>query len=344
MADRVVYFPSIRVPPTEWFTRVLLYWDSVATIVPAEYLDDPGFLRPYTSELIDCRLLRAIPPDSVIWKSGARNYSQAFLELVDRHPRLVNGVPLSERPTTRIHTDKTGTGLAFALEQRGLARRLAGPEHATWFEVEKQTAELLMAYLASIVARSEEHDTDPITDRPECLAAFEHVRGHDGAAGGVVNETDPVRTHILRGILPAPAETVSVQDLADFKARHGAALVAFRRTIEQRVLAVAAIDDTRFRARQIDLVTEELQAEVREIGERMRERRWRRIGLGTIGAVVGAGFALADAALNNGSLAITGGSISLVSAVWGAFCGARTPEDLLRRPLAYAAFAERDLA
>jgi hypothetical protein len=30
MADSVLYFPSIRVPETEWLTRVLLYWDTVA--------------------------------------------------------------------------------------------------------------------------------------------------------------------------------------------------------------------------------------------------------------------------------------------------------------------------
>jgi hypothetical protein len=53
MADSVLYFPSTRVPETGWFTRVLLYWDSVGTIVPAEYLDDPLFLRPYTAGLKD---------------------------------------------------------------------------------------------------------------------------------------------------------------------------------------------------------------------------------------------------------------------------------------------------
>jgi hypothetical protein len=29
VANSVLYFPSIRVPEADWFTRVLLYWDSV---------------------------------------------------------------------------------------------------------------------------------------------------------------------------------------------------------------------------------------------------------------------------------------------------------------------------
>jgi hypothetical protein len=38
MADAVIYFPYIRVPDNEWFTRVLLYWDQLGTIVPEELL------------------------------------------------------------------------------------------------------------------------------------------------------------------------------------------------------------------------------------------------------------------------------------------------------------------
>lgn len=34
MPDSVLYFPSLRVPGTEWFTRVLLYWDHLLTTIP----------------------------------------------------------------------------------------------------------------------------------------------------------------------------------------------------------------------------------------------------------------------------------------------------------------------
>jgi hypothetical protein len=36
--QNVIYFPYIRVPESEWFTRVLLYWKQVASIVPYEYI------------------------------------------------------------------------------------------------------------------------------------------------------------------------------------------------------------------------------------------------------------------------------------------------------------------
>jgi hypothetical protein len=34
MESRALYFPYIRVPEAGWFTRTLLYWDGVRTIVP----------------------------------------------------------------------------------------------------------------------------------------------------------------------------------------------------------------------------------------------------------------------------------------------------------------------
>lgn len=347
MADRVLYFPSIQVPKGEWFARVLLCWDSVSTIVPAEYLDDPHFLRPYTAELIDCHLLETKTPDEAMWSSGAHNYWQAFLDLVDRHPLLVTHRPLAERSTTRIHTDKTGTGLAAALQERGLARFLAGPEYSSWFEVEKQTADLLMAYLATILARGSEQATDPITDRQECLAAFQYVGGKSSLADsteGVITETEPVRTEIIQSVLPAPYEIIRVAELAEFKARHRELLTRFRRTIEQKIIEVAAIDDRRLRARQLELVKKELQGQVDEIIARMKESRWRRIGLGTIAAVVAGGVALADAAMTGGTLTMTAGSIGLISAVYGAFSGTKTPRELLERPMAYAALARRAFA
>src|SRR5580692_402854 len=114
MADSVLYFPSIRVPETEWFTRVLLYWDTVGTIVPTEYLDDPHFLRPYTAGLKDEGLLTFATPDSG-WE--APGYYESFLKLVDALGLGTDQVPLASRETVRIHVEKMGYGLASALEK-----------------------------------------------------------------------------------------------------------------------------------------------------------------------------------------------------------------------------------
>lgn len=75
----------------------------------------------------------------------------------------------------------------------------------------------------------------------------------------------------------------------------------------------------------------------------MQENKWYRIGFGTLLAVVAAGVVVADAAVTGGTLTLAGASLGLTSAVYAAFRGARTPTDLLARPMAYAALAHSEL-
>ena len=69
----------------------------------------------------------------------------------------------------RICRRKTGYGLASALIERGLAGPMWGQEWDAWFEVEKRTANLLMAFLTTILGQKQEQQMDPITDSADCL-------------------------------------------------------------------------------------------------------------------------------------------------------------------------------
>lgn len=62
MADKVLYFPYIRVPGNEWFTRVLLYWDEIGSIVPSEYIYRTEVLGNYMIELLQSGLARQAFP------------------------------------------------------------------------------------------------------------------------------------------------------------------------------------------------------------------------------------------------------------------------------------------
>lgn len=337
MADSVLYFPSIRVPATEWFTRVLLYWDSVGTIVPAEYLDDPLFLRPYTAGLKDHGLLKAVIPDAGIWE--APKYLGSFLSLVDSLALEGERIPFANREKVRIHVDKTGNGLASALIERGLASYMSGQEWDAWFEVEKETGNLLMAFLATILGQKQEQRMDPMTDSSECLEVFTRIPGEEPAMAVHLN---PIRAEILDDILPAPIDPIVPADLAKFKDQYRDLLTDFRRMVEQRVVSTGAIQDPALRAQSLRLTKQELKGQLEEITRRMQEHKWRRIGFGTLLAVVAAGVVGADAVVTGGQLTIAGASLGLASAVYSAYEGARTPQDLLERPMAYAALTHRE--
>jgi hypothetical protein len=261
----------IRPPENEWFSRVLLYWDRVGTILPREYSSDQEFLRPYTSALLAAKLLTPIPPDESVWRSGADNYRESFLELVDSDPFGVERTRADERTWARVHLDKTGTGLALDLVQRGLAKDFQGPEDRAWVEVERRTAELLMAFLASIVGKDENVAMDPITDSEAAMAAFTKL---PEASRQIETELEPIRYALLTEILPGPATGIEPKSLADFKADHHDLLVSFRNRLEQKAIDCAQVTDGRLRNAMLERVRGELADDLNEIEQRMGERRW----------------------------------------------------------------------
>ena len=339
MADSVLYFPSIRPPENEWFARVLLYWNRVGTILPVQYAEDHAFLRPYTSALLGEGLLVPIPPDASVWRSGVTDYFAAFLNLVDRDPLQVGGMPASQREWTRVHLDKTGLGLALALVDRDLAKEPTGPEYSTWIEVERRTADLLMAFLAAIVGKDEQVGMDPVTDSAAAIAAFTALPEEDRQIG---TELEPIRYALLRDILPGPAAGIEPARLAEFKAEHEHLLIGFRNRVERKAIECAQVADHRLRAAMVDGARVDFASELDEIERRMNERRWPLAARGALGVAVVA-LGNADLATTGGSAyALMGSSLGLAGSVDAAFRGRRR-RDVLEHPLAFAALARREL-
>jgi hypothetical protein len=339
MADSVLYFPTIRPPENEWFSRVLLYWERVGTILPKHYAEDHAFLRPYTSALIEEALLTPIAPDDSVWKSGAVDYFTAFLDLVDGDPFGVEQTPADQRTWVRVHLDKTGTGLALALADRGLVKQPEGPEDAAWVEVEQHTADLLMAFLASIVGKDEQVAMDPITDSDAAIAAFTTLPEKDRA---IATELEPIRYALLSEVLPGPAAGIEPARLAEFRAEHLELLTGFRNRVEREARQCAQATDPRLRQELVDGTRIDLAAEIEEIERRMSERRWPLAGRGALGVAAGA-LGLLDFAVSGGTLlGLASGSLGLAGSVDAAFQGKRR-RDVLGDPLAYAALARREL-
>jgi hypothetical protein len=228
----------------------------------------------------------------------------------------------------------------MALRDRALAKDFEGQEWSAWVEVEVRTADLLMAFLASILGNDEQVAMDPITNSETALAAFTTLPEPSRPIG---TELDPIRYALLRDILPGPAAGIEPELLAAFKHDHRDLLIRFRGRVEDKVTECAREDDPRLRDRVVESARRELADELREIESRMGERRWPLAARGALGVVVAAA-GLSDLVITGGSLlAITSGGLGLAGAVDAAFQG-RKREDLLERPLALAALARRDLA
>ena len=336
MADNVLYFPYICVPNNEWFTRVLLYWDEVGSIVPDEYIRRPEELGSHMTDLLQEGLVRQVIPYDHIPKIP--RFSEAFIDLVDNNPVVATrrDIPLKRQPTFQIHMQKLGN-VAAGLCDRGLARAADYP----WYEVERFTGMQFMAYLAAVLGQLKELAFVPATDEVQYLEAFSSEE-HTEAARTVLKER--LRATVLEGILPAPAEGVGASELARFKSHYADLLHRFRGRIESLVVDVAATHDLVSRTERLHLIRDELGDEIEELGARMRESRWPRIVFGTFCGLLASAMPGA-AALATGNIPVAGAAVpGLLKAIYSAFSGSRRQSEIMRSPLAYAALAQKRLA
>jgi hypothetical protein len=345
MVDAVIYFPYMSVPESEWFSRVLLYWDEIGSIVPGSYARERR-LSPYTQALADAELVRPVAPERFSW--DLRPAMESFLRFVDqdeeiqrRRDRLgTDPARRGEAPAgtvVQVHEDKFGMMLAGELGQRGLIRRSGGHE---WFEVESRTASFFMAHLATALGGLPDVGMRPISDHARQLAVFADASPESVELRQLI---ESLRLPVLEGVLPAPERPVDVRELATFKDEHGALLRRFRTRIEGELVDVALIPDEEARTVKLRRLQDELADEIDEVTARMRERAWPRLVFGTLCGVVAAAIPVVGAVASGAALGAAAALPAFVSAVYAAQAGTRPRAVLEREPLAYAALARERL-
>jgi hypothetical protein len=317
--DTALYFPYMRVPQSAWFTRVLLYWEQAATIVPDSMRGRDEHVDQYMRDLADAKLLRLLPPRPG-GKVRRNDFDRTFLSLVDARESTVPAA------TVRIHTDKLSHGLFEALKERGLARDV-GNVH--WWEVETGTANLFMAYLASVMSAAEPGML-PVTDLKVAIETL---------AGG----TDS-RSQLVMEALPAPSAAVSPSELVAFKDKNAQRLLRCRRFLDGKLAELAAIEDDYLHEVRRAALTQEIEDEVENLKEQMNKRKWPRVVLVGVGGVVASGLAGAAALAAGGTplalgLGVAAGIAPLPAAAHGLGELARRPQKSDRAPLAYAVLA-----
>jgi hypothetical protein len=126
--DKVLYFPHIRVPDNEWFTRALLYWDEVGTIVPhGPPQEVRDVLGEHTLRLMDAGLVSPVKAGSA---QGVPRFDDAFIELVEADPAIPRvNVPGTPRKTFQLHMTNRATR-SQPTSSRAVSS--SGPAHHGW--------------------------------------------------------------------------------------------------------------------------------------------------------------------------------------------------------------------
>ena len=335
MRDNALYFPLISVPQSRWAVSMLLYWDTLGSIVPLDHTfarTNDEFMR----ELVQRKLVTPIFPSHHLYQIP--DYQEAFLEYVkpkaakmrQRFATLFE--PRSEH--VPIHLEKM-VGISDELQRLGLARRMEGD----WYDVDLWVANHLMTYLAAALGRLESVGAAPVTDDAVC---FQLLAGNANLSGSESRLT--ARAAILENILPVPVGPLDLTTLAAFKSEQGKRLGEFRREIENRCILIAQVDPAD-REDALTLAVDDLSKERDKIIKKMKNR-WSDVVLGPLYSIVGAGIAVITKPLFDpvfGTIAITGAGTSLISAIHRAYRANQDYVAALNKPMAYAAAFKKRL-
>ena len=330
----VLYFPHMEVPATAWFSKVLLYWDEVGTIV-AESMEPEVMRSPTSGALLSAELLRLVIVGYTVYDSspggGADFLNWVRADLPAAQARYRAG------RTSRLFVQKTGYDVAGELVGLRVAHEhVESDEGHHWLEVDTVTADAFMVYLASYLGSLESVQMTPVTD-DKGLAVDSRL----AQTVGRETATDRVGLErlLVENLLPAPSGSIPAGEIVAFKERHGAAQRAFRDMVLDGAIRLREIQDPADRRARARSMVLQMQDQRDELAARMRERRWPRVVFGGVAPLVAAA---AGAATGVGAAALAAGGASLASSAYTladmALGGRQHPTG----PLAYAAFAQRE--
>lgn len=322
MTNNVLYYPFIRVPNNDWFTRVLLYWDSVGSIVPYEFIRNPDQLGPHMQSLLTEELVKQVIPGFYIHK--APNFTDAFLRLAEefKAKNKLNEDALASLPTFNVHIEKLDD-IGDELCKIGLAKRTS----YSWYEIESRLAQIFMAYLAGVLSNIPEVDSRPITDTSDQLGLYE--------------SPDKLRTFLLDDLLPAPTGGVVVSELSRFKLKHNKPLIKFRSHIESFMIQGGSIEGVSKREQMVAHFLADAKVEIENIVDAMKSQGWKKISMGRFLSYSATGVALIDAIATGGLLATIAAAFYTGASVYTTYRETRLPEAFQNSFVAYAALATK---
>lgn len=341
MSDNAIYFPYINVPNTDWFFRVLLYWDRVQSIVPHDYVYDLTKLEPHMKGLVESELVEPLLPMNYVHKIP--HFSEAFLRYVDGRIALEASKENNEAffvsdHMQLLHIEKL-QNIAEELQRRGLAI----PTRYPWYGVAPWVADAFMAYLAAALGRLEDINADPVTNNAESFLLFNKSAQSKEAVLARKRRSE-TRQIILSNIFPAPRQTIPLNEIINFKKKHGDVLRGFRGVVEKKCIELAIIEDDVLRQEQITHTLREMQQEMDDIARLFRQR-WKHITLGSLVPLLAVATSVGTVSATQEWPALASGvatiGITLAATVYQAFSNKQQREATFKKPLAYATFARQ---
>jgi len=289
----ILYYPYISVPD-DWLKKSLLYWDEIGSIIPRRYIGPD--ITPGMEFLKHEGAFRHFEPSDLVSSTmeTTRELHDEFRSIVNSHrfKKIIQGSYLRPRNyrqrrgfrddesissgflrinATPIHFDKISHGLINFLDRKNLAipqpNRDLMLEYSNnpddWFLMEKKTAGLYMSLLAKYLAEIDTNATVPGTDNADY-----HRLNFDPKDN---QDAFYCFSTTLHDLLPAPRETVSFEELLEYKNRRVDELYLLRSEISEFQVNLSKAESP-VHIKEITVsFAERMKREVNIINQTMRE-------------------------------------------------------------------------
>lgn len=336
--DKLLYFPTIEIPKSQWLMRTLFYWDKVGSIVPLDYLNNPNRLNPYMRELVHEGLIEQVVPEDYI--GGIPNFESGFLNHIESDS-VINSISNLGKlgligqdgvinSISKIHIGKLSY-LGEELIRRGLATQRKG----AWYFVESYTASKFMAYLASVIGALTEYT--PITDSYKQMS---HYIAPNEKQDVRKELKEQIKARIVEKILPVPSSIDDPYDLFRFREKYYDELKRFRNHIEEFVLTLETLQENQIEDK-IKLFTEQSEDQIKFILDKMGSFKWINIDLATLCTITASTTAVVKGVADSSNIETVGAAVGLLGAV-ATVLNHNKDLNINRKPLAYAAFVEKE--
>ncbi len=328
MRDNALYFPYISIPNSTWVMKTLLYWNRISSIVPIEYVDKPELHSEFMLNLLREGLVEQIFPQQHLYQ--VRGFEEEFINYISR--KITHNRNSHKNKRFLVHIEKLGNLPSWLIE-----RDLAEKVDYSWYAIEDWVAAPYMAYLANILGSIDEVNAAPVTDS-QYLSNYYQVY----EKGGRNSDLSESRDYILTQLLPYPDETISLDSLLRFKQDYGYLLPRLREKIEIYSSELSLIQDQEQRIARADTIISACKDDVAEIHEYM-SISWNKVLLGSIVPLIGAGGAVYATSPSENAVAAAAAGFSFLAATYQAISSIPRDQRIGHKPLAYLAFAEKEL-
>lgn len=334
MSNNALYFPYINCPKSDWFNRVLLYWDSVQSIVPEEVLRGSGNLSNHMSKLISSGLVQTIDPSQYV--AMDQNFFQRFIRyLEEKTPQMrrtmFERIHRSKMISSPVHIGKMGLELVDFLTDRQLARQ----DNGSWIQVEPRIASAYMTYLACHLSKIPEISATAVTPDPQSFNLLGARKNQTRLK--LLSQISRSRTEVLNILLPAP-ENASVHEILNFKEKHRDHLNKIRSKVEAWAEECASLLEDDLVSARISRKKDELVEEIGAVEAQMNER-WSNVLKGSIMPLIKIALGGGVAVQGNNALELGGGAFSVVEGACDLVRLFQNRNEWNNHPLAYAVIA-----